>query len=135
MVAIIVGVLALLFLQTLIAPLIQYLGTPGERAAGLRRALGPRDRAPPPPVLAGRADRALRNLFEALPVFLTLALLAVLLRVEHGLAAGAAAVFLAARVLYVPGYLWGPPGVRSAIWGVAFDALLTMAALVLRAAT
>lgn len=114
----ILSVLALFVVQTLLAPSLRYLaGT--DRGAGapdrLRTALGPRDAPPPETPLSGRAARALANLQEALPVFLAVALLHEL-RGSGVAAAPWAFAFLAARVLYVPAYLSGVPGLRSAVW-------------------
>jgi uncharacterized MAPEG superfamily protein len=110
------AVLGLFVAQTLLPPTIRYLlAGPGTRAR-LQIALGPRDHAPPLPALGGRAERALHNLQEALPVFLTAALLHVIQGTAEGQATLGAQIFLAARVLYVPAYLSGVPGLRSAVW-------------------
>jgi len=85
----------------------------------LRESLGPRDDAPPLPVYAERAKRALNNMYEAMPVFIILSML-IMIRGEESepLAQTGAMVFFFARALYVPAYLAGVPGLRSAIWGV-----------------
>ena len=82
-------------------------------------SVGPRDEPRTPTGLAGRAERAYRNLLEVLPVF------AIGVLVLH--AAGAstwvstlgAQLFLAARIAYVPAYLAGWPWVRSLIWNAS----------------
>ncbi len=121
----ILAVLGLFVAQTLLPPAMRYLvGGDGFRER-LRLALGPRDERPSQSRLGARAQRALANLGEALPVFLTLALLHV-----HGRSAGerGAAVFLVARVLYVPAYLSGVPGLRSAVWVGSWVGLAMMTA-------
>lgn len=110
----ILAVLALFVVQTLLAPSLRYLAGPGV-VARLTVAMGPRDTQPPESPLVGRAARALANLQEALPVFVTIALLHEL----HGTSAAIAPYawgFFAARALYVPAYLSGVPGVRSVVW-------------------
>ena len=108
-------VLVLFVLQTLLPPTLRYLAAGPGLSDRLSVALGPRDRQPPQTPMSSRAARALANLQEALPVFLTVALL----HTFHGTGdAGApwAYAFLAARVLYVPAYLSGVLGLRSAVW-------------------
>jgi uncharacterized MAPEG superfamily protein len=91
-------------------------------------ALGPRDDPPPQSAVGHRAERALRNLSEALPVFLTLALLHVSQGTAEGRATLGAQIFLAMRVLYVPAYLAGVPWVRSVIWCASWVGLGLMIA-------
>lgn len=91
---------------------------------GPRRHLGGRDDLPEAPVLVGRARRALANWQESLPVFIALALLAVTLDKEATLGA---VIFVLARGAYLPLYLSGIPGLRSAAWTVAVVGLVMMA--------
>ena len=83
------------------------------------------------PVAGERAARALANLSESLPVFLTLALLILMLDVDGPAAQAGAGVFLVARALYVPCYVFGVFAVRSIVWTVAGFGLLAMAAVIL----
>ena len=62
---------------------------------------------------------------EALPVFLTLALLNLILGTGD-MATTGATVFLVARVLYVPAYLAGIVGVRTLIWIASVVGLVMM---------
>ena len=129
MVSWILAVLGLFVLQTLLPPSIRYLSAKEGLGARLGLALGPRDVQPPMPPLGARAQRALANLGEAMPVFLTLALL----HLHFGLVVGRGpAVFFVARVLYVPAYLTGVPGVRSAVWVGSWVGLAMMLAPFLR---
>jgi uncharacterized MAPEG superfamily protein len=114
MIGTVFAVLALFVAQTLLAPTIRYLLA--GAGARLRVALGPRDEPPPLPVLGARAERALHNLQEVLPVFLTLALLHLQQGTAEGQATLGAQIFLIMRALYVPAYLSGVPGLRSAVW-------------------
>ncbi|MDE3028289.1 MAG: MAPEG family protein [Paracoccaceae bacterium] len=86
--------------------------------------MGNRDRPPEVSVIAARLDRAKNNMLEALPMFLGLALLAMVRGVDTS---GAALVFLVVRVAYVPAYVSGIPVLRSLIWLAGVGALLFMA--------
>lgn len=127
----ILAALALFVLQTLLAPTIRYLMAGPGVAARLRIALGPRDDEPPLSPIGGRAARALANMHEALPVFLTLALLIEIRGTPLDLARPGAAIWLIARALYVPVYLAGVPGLRSTIWVGSWIGLAAMIAAVI----
>lgn len=116
MVTLILATLALFVLQTMLPPSIRYFSSKEEVVARIKIALGPRDSQPPMPALGCRAERALANMHEAMPVFLALALLHVARSTPAGTSTQGAVVFLIARILYVPAYMFGPPGLRSAIW-------------------
>ena len=118
----ILAVLALFVVQSMLPVCVRYAL---DKSDGVpwRTILGPRDEQPPMPVMGNRAARALGNLQESLPVFLTLALLHVIQKTEAGLAGQGAAIFLVARVLYVPAYLSGIGGVRSLVWSVGWVGL------------
>lgn len=77
--------------------------------------------------IAARLDRAKKNLLEALPIFVSLALLALTRGGNQDAEAHAALIFLVARVLYVPAYVSGIPWLRSLIWLVSMFSLLMMA--------
>lgn len=123
MVLLILLVLALFVFQTLLPAGFRYMGRDGGRQLGT--ALGPRDDQPPPSRTGGRAERALANMQEALPVFLTLALLNLFLGTGD-LATTGATVFLVARVLYVAAYLAGVYGLRTLIWAISVVGLVLM---------
>ncbi len=89
--------------------------------------VGNRDNPPKMSVVAARLDRAKNNMLEALPLFLTLALLVltkggVTTQAVHG-----ATIFLVARAIYVPAYASGIPMLRSLVWLVANAGLVVMA--------
>lgn len=75
-------------------------------------------------VLAGRLDRALKNLLETYPAFIALALALVVTGKAGGLGATGAWIWLAARVVYVPLYAAGVPGLRTAAWIVSIVGLV-----------
>ena len=89
--------------------------------------LGSRDDTPALTVRGSRAERALNNLKESLPIFLTLAILAIVLEKDSGFAVTSATVFFIARVIYVPLYVKGVPFLRSGVWVAAFLSLFAMA--------
>lgn len=109
--------LAQLFLQSISSA----LEVGGEYKAG------PRDQ---PMVLegvvAGRADRAFRNLLETYPAFVALTLALVFTGRNGGLGALGAQVWLIARILYVPLYLFHVPFLRSLAWFASIFALVAM---------
>lgn len=116
MISPIVMVLALFVLQTLLPASIRYLLAGSGARERIASALGPRDQQPPMPPIGGRAERALANMQEAMPVFVVVALLHAMRPVADPSAVRGAWVFFAARTLYVPAYLAGVPGVRSLVW-------------------
>ncbi len=89
--------------------------------------MGSRDDTPSLTVRGSRAERALNNLKESLPIFITLAILAIMLEKDSGLAVTSATVFFIARVVYVPLYVKGVPFLRSGAWVVGFLSLFVMA--------
>lgn len=87
------------------------------------------DRAPKSPV-AGRLERALRNLLETYPAFAALALALVVTGKSGGWGAAGAIAWFAARVVYVGLYAAGIPYLRSLVWLVSISGLgLMLAAL------
>ncbi len=119
----ILAALLIFFVQTMLAPISQYLF---NKKSHVITALGPRDTPPEMPVLGGRFERALRNMMEALPIFLTLALLAEMKGAEGGITETGAMIFVIARVLYVPAYVSGILGVRSVVWTIGAAGLVAM---------
>lgn len=97
-----------------------------NRQVGPKVAMGPRDHAPALSGTAGRLQRALNNHFEGLILF-TLAVVTVTLSNQSTtLTATCAWIYLLARILYVPAYIFGWVPWRSAIWAVGFAATITM---------
>jgi len=124
MVLLILLVLALFVVQTLLPN--RFRERPAASGgARLAEALGPRDDQPPLTRIGGRAERALANMHEALPVFLTLALLNLILG-TGAMATTGATVFFVARLLYVPAYLAGITGIRTLIWIAGVVGLVMM---------
>lgn len=114
-------VLGLFVLQTFLSPATRYV-LKGDIAG----ALGPRDNPPELSKTGLRLQRALGNMFEALPVFLTLALLCLHYGAESGQAILGAQIFFFARLVYVLIYALGVPVLRSIIWAVGHAGLIVM---------
>jgi uncharacterized MAPEG superfamily protein len=125
MVLIILLVLALFVIQTFLPALLRY-PRGSDTSQRLTLALGPRDEPLPQTIVGRRAERALANMQEALPVFLALALLNLIVGTAGGLALTGATVFLVARVLYVPVSLSGIWGLRTLVWAVGVAGLVIL---------
>ena len=80
---------------------------------GRDRQIGPRDDLPEPSQDLGRSRRALANLQETLPIFLTLALLSIMLGEQGWLSLAGAALFLVARSAHLYCYMRGLAPWRS----------------------
>ncbi len=124
MVLVILLVLALFVIQTLLP---NRFREPGEEGS-VKAALGPRDNPPPYTVIGGRAARALANMQEALPVFLALALLNLIVGTAADTAITGAWIFFLARLVYVPAYLSGITGLRTLVWAVSWVGLALLVA-------
>jgi uncharacterized MAPEG superfamily protein len=127
MVLLILLVLALFVLQTLLPGRFRE-PAPDGRKDKLIENLGNRDHMRPLTVVGARAARALENMHEALPVFLALALLNLIVGTAAASAITGATIFLIARVIYVGLYLAGIPIVRTLIWVVSWVGLAMMVA-------
>lgn len=117
---IILLVLALYFVQLFLQEISRF-------GFDLRGIVGNRDKLPQMSVVAGRLDRAKNNMLEVLPMFLALALLALVKGRDTHEVTRAALVFLIARVVYVPAYVSGIPMLRSLVWLLGIVSLAMMA--------
>ncbi len=133
MIIMILAFLALFVIQTLLPAMCRLLLAGPGIGSRLKFALGSRDEQPPLSKVGARAERALINVREALPVFVTIGLLLVVRGVNDGLAMKGAWIFLISRILYVPAYLAGIFGVRSALWVVSWAGLVMMITALIRA--
>jgi uncharacterized MAPEG superfamily protein len=100
---------------------------------GLKWNTGARDETDLPPLspMAGRLKRAQDNLFETLPLFAIAVLIAHVADRNGVLTHWGTAIFLAARVLYVPLYAFGVKQIRSLVWLVSIVGLGMVAAAIL----
>jgi uncharacterized MAPEG superfamily protein len=126
MILIVLLVLALFVLQTLLPNRFREPAPAGTGTRLSESPLGPRDTPPTLTVVGGRAERALANLQEALPIFLALALLNLVASTAAAMALAGGWIFLIARVLYVPAYLSGVPVIRTLIWVGSWVGLVMM---------
>lgn len=117
-------VLALFVLQTVLPGRFREPVAPGGPSE-LAEDMGNRDHLRPLTVIGQRAARALNNMHEAMPVFLGLALMNLILG-PGATAITGAWVFLAARIAFVVLYLAGVPVVRSLVWFVGLAGLVMM---------
>jgi uncharacterized MAPEG superfamily protein len=131
MVLLVLLVLALFVLQTLLPSRFREPAPDGAKGK-LTENLGNRDHVRPLTVVGERASRALANMHEALPVFLALALLNMIVDTVASIAITGATIFLIARVLYVGVYMAGVPVVRTLIWAVGWVGLGMMIAPLLQ---
>jgi uncharacterized MAPEG superfamily protein len=125
MVILVLLVLALFVLQTLLPGRFREAPAAGEPGK-LAENLGNRDHMRPYTVTGQRAARALANMQEAIPVFLGLALMNMIVAPDAPQAYTGALVFLIARVLYLPLYMAGVPVVRTIVWAVSWVGLVMM---------
>lgn len=125
MVLVVLLVLALFVLQTLLPTRFREPPAPGGPSR-MAENFGNRDHVRPHTVVGGRALRALANMQEALPVFLALALLNLIVAPAASLAITGAWIFLIARLVYVPLYLGGVAYLRTLVWVVSWVGLVMM---------
>ncbi|MEO8019193.1 MAG: MAPEG family protein [Pseudomonadota bacterium] len=127
MVLLVLLVLALFVMQTLLPG--RFREPPPDGIKGVvTENLGNRDHVRPLTVVGQRATRALANMQEALPVFLALALMNMIVAPSAGLAVTGATVFFVARAVYVVVYLSGLAVVRTLVWIVGWVGLGLMIA-------
>jgi uncharacterized MAPEG superfamily protein len=125
MVLLVLLVLALFVMQTLLPGRFREPAPDGIKGI-VAENLGNRDHMRPLTVAGQRAARALANMQEALPVFLALALMNMIVTPAAGLAVTGATVFLIARAVYVAFYVAGLAVVRTLVWVVGWVGLAMM---------
>ena len=89
---------------------------------------GPRDEPREVTGISGRIVRAYRNLLEIFPQFLAALFLVHAAHATGSLSTIGAWLFVIGRLLYVPAYAFGPPGVRPICWLVAQAGIFTIVA-------
>ena len=123
------GCLGLYGLLVILTILVQ--AEAGRLQLGLVALLKPRDDTPNLTGVAGRLERAQLNSIVAMALFAP----AVLILAHQGISTPttliAAQAFLVVRVLYVPLYAFGLPGIRTLVWfaGVLATVWLYLAGL------
>lgn len=122
MLSLIVASVALLFVH------IGAQAIAATRELGSAWNAGPRDEgAKLQGVVAGRTERALRNYLETYPAFAVLAAALVASGRIDGIGFIGGAVWLIARVVYIPLYLAGIPYWRTLVWLAGAVGLAMMA--------
>lgn len=116
-------ILALYIIQIFLEPCLRYI-TGGKKQ--MLHGMGARDKITEMSVNGGRLKRASENLKEALPIFLSLALLAEMQGITGGLTETGAVVFVSARILYIPAYVINIGPLRSIVWTVAIVGMVLM---------
>jgi uncharacterized MAPEG superfamily protein len=74
----------------------------------------------------GRATRALANYVENLTPFVALALALIVTQRTGGAGALGATIWILARIVYIPVYLFGIVYVRTAVWAISIVGLVMM---------
>ncbi|MEE3290244.1 MAG: MAPEG family protein [Pseudomonadota bacterium] len=116
MIEIILSALLLTLIQSWLIPMLLNLGN-------LSFLLSNRDEDFEFSTITKRAQRASANLYETLPVFITLMLLGVILDIDLTLSGS---LWIALRVLFLMCYLAGIKIVRSGIWVASVVTLIMM---------
>ncbi|MEN9061788.1 MAPEG family protein [Ponticoccus litoralis] len=102
-----------------------------QRQVGPKYAASPRDTPRQLTGIAGRAQRAMTNHFEGLILFAIATLTLTYADKTGDTTAMLAALYLAARLLYLPAYLLGWTPWRSLIWAPGFGATVALLILAL----
>ena len=89
---------------------------------------GPRDEPREVTGISGRFVRAHRNLLEIFPQFLAALFLVHAAHAAGSLSIIGAWLFVIGRLLYVPAYVFAPPGVRPICWLAAQMGIFTILA-------
>lgn len=126
MVLIVLLVLAVFVIQTLLPGRFREASPPVAGSNKLVESLGNRDNQPPLTITGGRAARALANMQEALPVFLALALMNMIVAPQAPDAVTGATIFLVARAVYAIVYIVGIPVLRTLVWAAGWAGLIMM---------
>ena len=82
-----------------------------------------RDKDQETSVFFARANRALKNLFETLPVFIGLVLISIIKEVDNS---SLALLWLISRTIYIPLYIFGVNYLRTAVWAIGLICLIMM---------
>ncbi|HEX7858083.1 MAG TPA: MAPEG family protein [Sphingobium sp.] len=99
-------------------------GNAKTKQYGAKWNMGPRDGAlAEPEPIVGRLMRAQANYFETFPVVAAAILIVSVAGVTTRWTAIGALIWLAARVVYLPLYIFGVPGVRSAAFLISIVGL------------
>lgn len=96
------------------------------RIAGVGWGLGNRDTEPPAPAWVARAERAARNHFENLPLFIVAVLVAHVVGAHNEITRAAAVAFVVGRVAHTVLYWLGITVVRTVAYYAAIGAVFAI---------
>lgn len=100
-------------------------GNAKTKQYGAKWNMGPRDsELPTPNPLVGRLMRAQANYFETFPLVIAAVLIVTVAGISSRWTEIGAIVWIVARIIYLPLYAAGVPGVRSAVFLVSLVGLL-----------
>ena len=123
-----------MLLFTIILGLLQLLAATQASTAqrGLKWNFSPRDqKLPELNGVAGRLDRAFKNLMETFPFFIAAILMVQVLGRSNSLSVLGSELFFGARLIYVPLYATGILVIRTLVWLVSLIGLcLVLSALI-----
>jgi uncharacterized MAPEG superfamily protein len=80
---------------------------------------------------AGRMDRAFKNFMETFPFFIAAIVMVQITQIHSTLSSAGAMIYFWARLVYVPLYAAGIPGVRTLVWSISFVGLIMVIAALL----
>ena len=104
------------------------------RQYGIEWNMGPRDaQVPPPSPIVGRLLRAQANYFETFAIAAAALLIDGLFPISSSVTVWGAALWLGARIVYLPLYAAGVPMIRSLVWCVSLLGILMLLWAPLRA--
>ena len=118
------SILALYGLLVAITLILQATGFMGQ--VGMGYLLSSRDEGRTASGMAARLDRALANSITAMALFAPAVLIVALRDQTSPDSLLAAQVFLAARLVYLPSYMFGIKGLRSLAWTIGFFATVAL---------
>ncbi|MGH1577303.1 MAPEG family protein [Planktotalea sp.] len=93
---------------------------------GVRKAAGPRDTQIELTGTAGRLQRAMNNHFEGLILFTIAVVVVTYTDQSNAITMLCSFAYLAARILYIPAYVFGLAPWRSLIWFIGLIAIVVM---------
>lgn len=101
-----------------------------RRQQGLAWARGPRDEDRPVTGVAARLERAFRNYMETFPLFAVAVFANLTTDTKSAFASQlvwwGSLIYVGARIVYVPLYAAGVPGVRTLVWFISVLGLLAV---------
>lgn len=99
---------------------------------GVKWNLSPRDIPMPElPGVGGRVGRAFKNFMETFPFFIAAIIMVQITQMHSPISSAGAMIYFWARLIYVPLYAAGIPGVRTLVWVISMIGLImVLAALI-----